>query len=283
MSTLPVKLIRELAVSAASGLVYFLGRIYVIADDELSLWVYPDEGGGEAEIYPLLHGSLPEKKKERKKIKPDFETLVRHQSKLIAIPSGSKPNRNIAISIELNQVGKVDSVNAFSLEKIINHLIKTYAELNLEGAVICGDEIYLFQRGNGSLEQNGVVSMPLIHFLNDQPEKIKFLSASLGMLRGKGLSFTDACIGPEGKIYFLAVAEDSGTTYEDGIVSGCAMGIIDKDSGEVSSLEILALTSKPEGLDYNAEKSLFYLVTDDDDRSLPAKLYSTPGARTSGS
>ena len=53
-------------ISAASGLVVDEKNFYVIADDELSLAIFPRDGS-LGKLTPLFSGTLPLKHKERKK------------------------------------------------------------------------------------------------------------------------------------------------------------------------------------------------------------------------
>ena len=67
---------RRRHLSAASGLVLCGEHLYVIADDELHLAVFPITGRAPGRLFPVLPGQLPAEKKPRKKAKPDFEVLL---------------------------------------------------------------------------------------------------------------------------------------------------------------------------------------------------------------
>ena len=63
--------------SAASGLVRAGSFLYVVADDELHLGVFPAAGDAPGHLIRLFEGALPASKAERKKLKPDLETLMK--------------------------------------------------------------------------------------------------------------------------------------------------------------------------------------------------------------
>ncbi|HEY2736696.1 MAG TPA: hypothetical protein VGI70_22000, partial [Polyangiales bacterium] len=68
---LTLRTVAELDVAAASGIVVRGDRLYVVADDELSLAVYTF-AGARADSVLLLAGSLPDDPVARKAAKPDF-------------------------------------------------------------------------------------------------------------------------------------------------------------------------------------------------------------------
>ena len=121
LTPLPVTFIRELALdpaehphgqshlSAASGLVRVRQRLYVVADDELHLGVF-DDSAGPGTLVRLLEGELPRDKGQRKKAKPDLETLALPPSGLphwrtAGTGPGSKPQRETGALVGLNVQG----------------------------------------------------------------------------------------------------------------------------------------------------------------------------------
>ena len=53
--------------TAASGLAVIGEHLYVVADDELSLGVFPRKGNAAGDLIRLLPGELPRKPKARKR------------------------------------------------------------------------------------------------------------------------------------------------------------------------------------------------------------------------
>ena len=99
-------------VSAASGLVRTGGHIYVAADDERELAVFPATGDAPGRLMRFLPGELPADPEERKRDKPDVEALALLPAgpgspggALLALESGSKPNRRGGVWWDLDADG----------------------------------------------------------------------------------------------------------------------------------------------------------------------------------
>src|SRR5688572_23183189 len=91
-------------VSAASGLVRVGNTLYVVADDELHLGVFPAGGHAPGHLLRMRPGDLPGAPKARKKAKPDFEALAYlpaldqfSQGALLALGSGSRKGRCLGV------------------------------------------------------------------------------------------------------------------------------------------------------------------------------------------
>lgn len=254
-------------ISAASGLVELDGKFFIIADDENFIGIYNCETQkGSASI--VFKEVLPIDKSLRKKMKRDIEALVLlpNLKKLLLVPSGSTPMRECGALI--SDSGHIEKELTF--HSLYSELRESFSELNIEGGLVFGDEFFLFQRGNGSKNQNGIISFSLKAFLNNDILNLKILPVELGCIKGVNLSITDAT-RIKNKILFLAVAEDSDSTYLDGQVVGSVLGIMNR-SGEVVCTSRLNTPSKPEGIFFSASENCFFLVTDDDDRNCPSSM-----------
>lgn len=254
-------------IAAASGLVLVQNRFYLVADDELCILGINQDLKSSGEIFIVFPGELPEDKKERKKLKPDFECLVylEEQRSLLCLPSGSKKNRNRGALLNL----ETKAVSELYFKKVYKALEELYTELNIEGGIILGDNIRLFQRGNGSLHQNAIIDLNLRKLLQDEVQDLKAIDIKLGKLKSIPLSITDATLFND-RIFFTAVAEDSESTFEDGEFSGAILGEMSMD-GKILKTAPLAISSKPEGIAF--DDNFFYTVTDDDDRKKPSRLF----------
>ena len=102
--------------SAASGLVRVQEQLYVVADDEHYFAVF-DARAPEApgRLIRLFAGELPKGQKKRKARKPDVEALARlpalpdcPSGALLALGSGSRPNRNAGVLMTLGADGSVE-------------------------------------------------------------------------------------------------------------------------------------------------------------------------------
>lgn len=264
-------------ISAASGLVLFENRFYVIADDDLYLGVFSAETGAPGKLYPLLSGTLPREHQARKKMKPDFESLVLLPSadgspirELLAIPSGSTQNRMTGVRVQM-RTGATTKIN---FQPLYDKLSRIFSELNIEGAVACDNKLLLFQRGNGSKHENAIIHL---NFNNGQllPDCIeKIVSYDLGKLNGVPLSFTDAWELEDRSILFAAAAENTNDTYNDGKCEGSVMGKLDRD-GKIIFMDELFPSMKAEGLAARrvGQKLEIFIVTDADNEKLPAGLF----------
>ena len=254
-------------IAAASGLVLAHNRFYLVPDDENFIIGINKDLKASGELYQVFPGVLPEDKKDRKKLKPDFECMLHlpDMNALLCIPSGSKKNRNRGALVELSN----HEITEISFKHVYQELEDLYPELNIEGAVLIGETIRLFQRGNGKLHQNAVIDLNLKKFIEDKVKDLNVKEIALGKLKGIPLSFTDASLF-NNKCYFVAVAEDSESTYADGEFVGSILGEMSME-GEILTTTQLDLDSKPEGLAF--DEQYFYLVTDDDDRKKPSRLF----------
>ncbi len=171
-----VRKIRNLPVSAASGLVIIGNTFYAVADDALHLGVYQLDDENVARKIRLRDGELPTDEKARKKKKPDFEALVRlppmpqyPHGALLALGSGSKKNRQQAVLIPLDAHSHAMSANTLPPDKgglrgvDLATLYESFEldDTNIEGAVACGETLVLLQRGNNKHEKSALVLIPL--------------------------------------------------------------------------------------------------------------------------
>ena len=281
---------RPMHLSAASGLVCLNSFMYVIADDELHLGVFAAAGSEPGHLIRLLEGELPAGKKNRKKEKPDIEGLTvlppyaRYPyGALLAVGSGSRPNRRLGILLGLDASGAVvGSPHVVDLEPILAPLQEEFEALNIEGVVVSGDELRLLQRGNKRYSTNAIISFQLSGLLDalrsgsDRPIKPSaIVPVDLGEIDGIPLCFTDGAALPDGETIFTAVAEDTDDPYDDGPCAGAAIGIVDRN-GALSSVQRLDHPHKIEGLYARMEGGgvQLLLVTDADDAKVPARLYA---------
>ena len=274
--------IKKLEVSSASGLIRMNGRFYAVADDELSLISFTEEPLTGIESLKLFEGQLPEDPVARKKIKPDLEalTLISSLGAMLGLPSGSKENRSKGALIRFNS-DAVPLVMSVDFSRLFAELRTRIADLNLEGIVEFGNSILIFQRGNAKAASNAVIKLEADIFVTElqtgivTPKSLKTISnCRLGLLHGVPLSFTDAAVWETTtgkKLTFIAAAEDTLTTYDDGEFRGAIFGVLNEDFEVLYSEELLC-SQKPEGL--WVENSNFFFVTDADDPNLKSEFYS---------
>ena len=272
--------------SAASGLVCIDSVAYVIADDELHLGVFRTDTSDPGRLIRLFDGTLPEEPKARKKKKPDAEAVVllpadrrNPNGSLLIIGSGSRPNRQRGGIVALDAGGGITGAPlVVDLSPLYALLHSACPELNIEGAVVLNDEMWLLQRGNKGTGRNAIVRFALDDFLEAlRPDTrrqgpIAVEDYALGDIDGVPLSFTDATGLPDGRLIFTAVAEDTDDPYDDGRCLGSAIGLI--ESGKLCRVERVDEGCKIEGIHAQPDGDTIrlLLVTDADDADIPAQL-----------
>ena len=276
--------------SAASGLVRAGPYLYVVADDELHLGVFRTTSDGPGHCVRLFEGELPASKAERKKLKPDLEALMTLPASerfpagaILAVGSGSTRMRRIGALLHLDAYGALAGApQPVDLSPILKPLGRAFDGLNIEGAVVLGDEVRLFQRGNKGGSASAIIRFPLAPFLDtltspcdSELEPLAIHGMDLGDSGGIPFSFTDAAALPNGDLLFTAIAEDTEDTYNDGACVASVIGILSAD-GKLRRLVPLAAPHKIEGVDARVEGGVIklLLVTDADDPEIPAVLFS---------
>lgn len=143
-------------------------------------------------------------------------------------------------------------------------------ELNIEGAICIHKTMLLFQRGNGANGKNGIFIVP------DNPEQPQgFVTVKLPKISNVEFTFTDAIL-VDNFIYFLASAEDTISTYEDGEVLGSLIGKMNAETFEILETQIISNSHKFEGITLykNDENEINFLLCEDTDTDiLESKIY----------
>lgn len=279
---------RPLHLSAGSGLVRHGRAIYVIADDELHLGRFSVDGVEPGRLVRLFDGVLPDAKGARKRLKPDVEALVLMPAltgfpngSLLAIGSGSNANRHRGALLGFDPYGDISGPpRTVDLSEFLHPLEQHFSEINIEGAVVIGDEFHFFQRGNGKQAENAIIRYPLQPFLETleggsavQVQPLSVDRVDLGSVHGVPFGFTDAAALSNGEVVFCAVAEDTRNTFLDGECIAAAIGILGKE-GHLRFWQHLDQPRKIEGIDarYKDQRLDLLLVTDPDDANVAATL-----------
>ncbi len=284
--------------SAASGLVRIGQRLYVVADDENHLGVFDLDGGMPGQRWRMLAppatapGAGPavsktSSKASRKALKRDLESLTLlpphpgcPHGALLALGSGSRPNRQLGALLPLNAAGQATTaVQAIDLSVLYAPLHQQFAQTNIEGAFVDAGHLCLLQRGHQANAVNACVRLDLgavLQTLASGTPAAPVMAVQrfeLGHLAGVPLCFTDGAACPGGGWAFSAAAEATDNSYDDGACAGSAVGHVNA-AGALTTMQPLHRRCKAEGISVAATPGglTFLLVTDADDRAVPAQL-----------
>jgi len=278
--------------SAASGMWICNDTLYVVADDELVLGVFSMQNDQPGQTLTIIPGALPQEAKQRKAAKPDFESLtylpasaMYPHGALLALGSGSTEQRKRGMLWPFDQQQQLVPVpQLFDLQPLYQPLESVFADLNIEGVVIQGNRLKLWQRANNQQRNNAVIEYPLAdvyavinaqqQILNLQPQRIDYYD--LGEVAGVPLSFTDAYALEDGACLFTAAAENTDNSYLDGECVAAAIGLIDAQR-QLRWLKPVQPIVKIEGISakHVGDQLQVLLVSDADNPATAAQLLET--------
>lgn len=264
-------------VAAASGLCQIDDQLFVVADEEHTLAVFPATARTPGARHLLLRPEAVDHAPMPKAEKPDLEALcVLPDGALLALPSGSTPHRHIGALIRLERGQPVLPARLLDFRPLFERLEAETAELNLEGAAVLGDALWLAQRGNTS-QPSALFELDLAAAIaGDQVPARAFrrtLPLNLGALRGVPLTPTDLYPLPDGRLLISAVCEDTSDSYRDGPCVGAAVALV-RPGETVDRVEEIEPTSKVEGIIARPSSRglLLWMVCDADDPTRPSPL-----------
>jgi hypothetical protein len=144
---------------------------------------------------------------------------------------------------------------------------------NIEGAVFVGGALRLFHRGAGEAPSM-TVDVACDPDRGPLPQVLGSARYDLGRVGRVPLTFTDATLADDGRIAYLAVAEDTPNAIDDGPVVGAAIGFIGAEGANWASIveaDGTLSVRKFEGIALDPAGGAF-LITDADDPEKPAEL-----------
>jgi hypothetical protein len=154
---------------------------------------------------------------------------VEGKESILAFGSGSvSPQRDSLLIVDVNEPLLQKWVSLKSLYEKLRKLSATN-EINLEGAVISGDKLYLFNRSGNQVYIIGMNDFfPHISTGNqDVVNTIKVHQLTLPSSNGVQSSLSGGCLMENGSILFSASVEDTPNSYDDGGIGGSFIGIIE--------------------------------------------------------
>ena len=260
-------LFKIIGIGSASGLVYQENKLFIISDSSTYLYEYhiSEEKLNKIALLGNAQENIP------KKQKPDFESISQKGNDIIIMGSGTTENRNQIFTYDTNSKKIKEKSFAPFYEKIKSELSIKDDELNIEGLIVTNKTIYFLQRGNGYNSKNGII------YADDDPEnpKFKFIPFDLPKIKNVETTFTDGIL-VDNKIYFLATAEATLSTYDDGEILGSIIGRIDLENMTIDFTEKITNTKKFEGITLfskSASQIEFLLCEDNDTKILESDIY----------
>ena len=269
---------RPCHVRSASGLARWRGRLAVVSDDANFLALVDDTGGVcEAITLPAGEGGRRQFDSGRgnKAAKLDLESLVADGDRLVALGSDSGlAVRRHAVIVD------GDGARAVAIPRLYQALRRPElgrGALNLEGATVDGDQLWLGNRGgdvgdDGVATRDALACLPLaaLRALLVDPDgapvpAIAWRLLDLGLLDGVALRLTDL-EATAGGLFYVATAEATTSAYDDGAVAGSALGVIAGDAARwapVTDLDGGPFRAKLEGLCADGDHLLASVDADD--------------------
>jgi hypothetical protein len=274
---------------AASGVVRRGDFAYVIADDQLELGVFRLSTEEPGHARRALPGYLPDDRDVRAAEKPDLEALTAlppftgaPYGGVLGLGSGSSDEgtRDRGFFWELAADGALEGQpRTIDLGPLYAMLRSELGGLNVEGAAVLDERLWLLHRGNESDAGNVVAEVSLRDLgrslsgdLDLDVDELRDLREyDLGDMGGVPLCFSDATALTEDLICFTASAERDA----DGRIRGSVVGTISRD-GEVRRLRTIDRRWKVEGVHAAVDTGVvdFVFVCDQDFDEAPSPILS---------
>ena len=263
-------LFKIIGLGSASGLLFQNNTILAIGDNSSYLYEYQTETA-KLQRHPLAENA---QENTPKAFKPDFEAITQYADSIYIFGSGSTENRNFMVQVDSKTKEVIKTQELTDLYLTMQSFAKIAPEdFNIEGVIYNGETWFFFNRGNGKTGKNIVFTVEGKNLVNEF--QIISNEYKLPKIKGVRTSFTDAIL-VEDKIYFLASAENSNSTYDDGEVLGSIIGRIDVKKMKIDFTQKISDTHKFEGLTLYKKSSNeieFLLCEDNDTEVLEADIY----------
>lgn len=265
------------SIPSGSGLLFHQGRLVILGDDSPNLFFLDLEDSSVSKL--SLTSNFGEVRRIPKDIKPDLESLaLSADSSIIAFPSGTLAPQRDTLHILQN-----DKIYKYDLHPFYQSIADKYdiglLGMNIEGAEIIGDRLYLLDRGTNALLE--LSFSDLMAHLQDQKDvpDVQRTVFDLPQIDSVSSGFSGLSrLGLHEKLLFTASVEDTPNWFEDGERLGSFIGLIDLtetpklvDIWQVMTSSKIQSTDKIEGLTFKGYdergRILITAVTDNDDGS----------------
>jgi hypothetical protein len=275
-------------IASASGIAKRGDFVYVVGDDLLHVGMFKLAGGESGVARRVFAGDLPDGPGERKLEKPDLEGLTtlppiegEPNGGLLGLGSGSNRARDRGFYWSFAADGSLaGEPRTIELQPVYDAMRSELGgDINIEGAALVGDRLWLFHRANEGKAPNtvaefelGDLSRTLGEDLVVDPDELAAVRGyELGELDGVPLCFSDATALTDKLVCFSASAEGG----DDGDIHGSVVGTISED-GSVHRLRTIDPRWKVEGVHATIDTAVIDLlfVCDQDDPNTPSPLLS---------
>ena len=259
-------------VTGGSALLDLDGRLLAIHDDAFRVsWIDRTSFA----VTPML--LLGDGAALAKADKPDFESAVHTLDGVVhVLGSGSTEKRCIVARIGV--ANQVTLNQRPALYASVQDALGSGERPNIEGAIVAGERLRLFNRAAGRTP-NASVDLPLAVLNGDEPSVLAVQAFELGSLEGVRLGFTDVAALRDGRSVFLAAAEDAPDAIADGPVLGSVVGLLEPSASRIGARWTRLIGSDGRPSPYKVEGVLVdrdvrggWLLTDSDDPRVPAML-----------
>ncbi len=270
-------------VSSASGVVRRGDFVYVIGDDLLSLAVFRMSSPEPGRLRRVLPGTVPADEQRRRAAKPDLEALTLlppfegdPYGVLLGLGSGSGEGRDRGFAWSLEADGALrGEPRVVDLGPLYRLLGEQVEKLNVEGACVMGERLWLLHRGNHAETTNVVAELSLDAVMRslrgdlrvDVHELAALRSYDLGELDGVQVTFSDATpVGGDILVFTASAEAQDDDSSGNGAIRGSVVGTIDLD-GEVRRMRTIDRRYKVEGVHAAVDIGVidFLFVCDQDD------------------
>lgn len=243
-------------IPSGSGLAYIASHSYIISDDSPYLFQLDDQ----FEVVRKIGITKGFDRLERieKPLKPDYESLAvyEHNGGLFLYGFGSGSLAGKRDSLVVINTDKDAEVKIYELKSFYEHLEELVGginreRLNIEGAVMHNDNLYLLNRGNNAVIKVGLDAFN--SFINGKVEladlAVEMIEIILPKKDGVFIGFSGCTMLPgTDNLIFTATVENTTNWIDDGEILGSYIGVLslkNLEEGRNTTIVPLEIDAKP--------------------------------------
>lgn len=260
-------------IGSTSGLFLKEKLLYIIGDNSANLNEFNISTKQLNKIKIVFNRNSDILENIAKAEKPDFEVLCHYENILYILGSGSTHKRNLMLGFNLKTKAVIQQDLTTTYNKLKFAAGIDNDNFNIEGAIFTGKSWLLFNRGNGQNSKNGIFEIEGKSLF--KAEKTRFRRLNLPNINHIESSFTDAVLC-KNEIFFIATAENTNSTYNDGAILGSFIGSINLNSLKLNFAVKISNNHKFEGicvLSQSLNQIDFLLCEDRDTEDLKSTIY----------